>query len=195
KLNFSPRLGAVWSLNPKTVLSASWGVFYDHFRIGVARDVPAFGGASISVFQDIAFPRLFYGDPTLATVASGLCLSQELSDAQIAAGGVTCAADPTQSLYGIDHLNGVVAPGHAPLPPNTIITQGTVTSLTGLTSQEFADEASASVGQAPGFFYWGQAGNLSAGFLGTQAYRPPIAVDSRFRTPFTRSFHVGAQRV
>jgi hypothetical protein len=194
-LNFSPRLGAAWSLNPKTVLNASWGVFYDHFRLGVARDVPAFGGAAISVFQDIAFPRLFYGDPTLATLASGLCLSPDLSDAQIAAGRVTCTADPAQLLYGIDHLNGVVAPGHAPLPPNAIVTRGTVTSLTGLTPQEFADEASARVGQAPGFFYWGQAGNLSAGFLRKQSYRAPIAVDSRFRTPFTRSFHVGVQRV
>lgn len=194
KVNFSPRLGAAWSVNPKTVVNASWGVFYDHFRMGVARDVPAFGGAAISVFQDIAFPRLFYGDPTIATLASGLCLSPDLSDAQIAGMGATCAADPSQPLYGVDHLNGVVAPGHAPLPANTIVAENTVTSLTGLTPQQFADGASTSVGQAPGFFYWGQAGNLSAGFLGTPSYHPPIAVDSQFRTPFTRSFHVGAQR-
>ena len=70
---------------PKTVLSTSWGVFYDHFRMGVTRDIPAFGGAAVSVFQDISFPRLFYGDPSIAPLLGGLCLSPDLTDAQIAA--------------------------------------------------------------------------------------------------------------
>jgi len=194
KLNLSPRLGVSWSPNPKTVLSASWGVFYDHFRIGVARDVPAFGGASVSVFQDISFPRLFYGDPTLAPLLGGLCLSATQPDAQIAVSGATCPDGSGQPLYGIDHLNGIVAAGHGALPPNTIVTRNSVTSLTGLTPQQFVDSASASVGQPSGFFYWGQAGNLSVGFLGAASYRPPIVIDSRFRTPFNRSFHLGVQR-
>jgi hypothetical protein len=95
---------------------------------------------------------------------------------------------------GIDHLNNLVAPGHAPLQPNTIIARDTVTSLTGLTLQQFADGASAAVGQPTGFFYWGLAGNLSVGFLGAPSYRPPIAVDAKFRTPYTQAFHVGLQR-
>jgi len=194
KTDLSPRLGVAWSPNAKTVFSASWGIFYDHFRIGVSRDIPAFGGAAVSVFQDISFPRLFYGDPSQAPLLGGLCLSPNLTDAQIALSGASCAAIPGQQLYGIDHLNSVVSAGHASLPANAIVTLDTVTALTGLTAQQFADQASASVGQTSGFFYWGRAGNLSDGFLGEPAFRPPIAVDAKFRTPFTRSFHAGLQR-
>jgi hypothetical protein len=194
KLNFSPRVGVSWSPNAKTVLNASWGIFYDHFRIGVARDIPAFGGAAISVFQDISFPRLFYGDPTKAPLLGGLCLSADLTDAEIAASGSICTDIPGQQLYGVDHLNSLVAPGHAPLQPNTIITRDTVTSLTGLTTQQFVDRASAAVGQPAGFFYWGLAGDLSVGFLGAPSFRPPIAVDPKFRTPYSQAFHVGLQR-
>ncbi len=194
KLNLSPRVGLSWSPDAKTVLNASWGVFYDHFRMGVARDIPAFGGAAISVFQDISFPRLFYGDPSVAPLLGGLCLSSDQTDAQIAASGATCLDIPGQQLYGTDHLNSLVAPGHAPLQPNTIITHDTVSSLTGLTPRQFVDAASAAVGQPSGFFYWGIAGNLSMGFLGTRSYRPPIAVDSKFRTPYSHALHVGLQR-
>ena len=194
KSNFSPRLGVSWSPNAKTVLNASWGFFYDHFRIGVERDIPAFGGAAVSVFQDLSFPRLFYGDPSIIPLLSNLCLSHDLTDALIAAMGATCTDIPGEQLYGIDHLNNLVSPGHAPLQPNAIITRNTVTSLTGLTPQQFVEGASAAVGQPAGFFYWGLAGNLSAGFLGAPSYRPPIAVDPKFRTPYTQSFHVGLQR-
>lgn len=194
RANLSPRAGVSWSPNSKTVLSASWGVFYDHFRMGVTRDIPAFGGAAVSVFQDISFPRLFYGDPSTAPLLGGLCLSPDLTDVQIAASGANCDALPGQQLYGIDHLNSVVAPAHAPMPANPIITHDTVTALTGLTPEQFVDRASSAVGQQPGFFYWGQAGNLSIGFLGVPSYRPPIAVDSRFRTPYSQALHLGVQR-
>lgn len=194
KANFSLRLGFSWSPNARTVLDASWGVFYDHFRTGVARDIPAFGGAAVTVFQDISFPRLFYGDPSIAPIFGGLCLSPDLTDAQIAATGATCTDLPGQPLYGIDHLDGVVVAGHAPLPPNTIVTLSNVSAQTGLTPQEFADDASIAVGQPPGFFYWGISGNLSMGFLGAPSIRPPITVDAKFRTPYTRAFHIGLQR-
>jgi len=194
KLNVSPRVGVSWSPNPKTVLSGSWGVFYDHFRIGVARDVPALGGAAVSVFQDISFPRLFYGDPSIVPFLGGLCLSADLTDAQIASSGAMCPVDPSQQVYGIDHLNDVVAPGRAPLAANTIVTRATVTALTGLTPQQFVNSASAAVGQPQGFFYWGLAGNLSMAFVGGRSYVPPIAVDSRFRTPYSQAFHAGLQR-
>jgi TonB dependent receptor len=194
KFNFSPRLGVSWSADSKTVLSASWGIFYDHFRTGVARDIPSFGGAAVSVFQDISFPRLFYGNPTVAPLLGGLCLSNDLTDAEIVARGASCAADPSQPFFGIDHLNSTVAPGHAPLPPNTIVTQSNVRVLTGFTPQQFVDVASATVGQAPGFFYWGLSGNLAMAFVGGRSYVPPIAVDSRFRTPYSRAFHFGVQR-
>jgi hypothetical protein len=194
KANFSPRLGVSWTPNAKTVVSASWGEFYDHFRIGVTRDIPSFGGAAVNVFQDISFPRLFYGDPTQAPALGGLCLSANETDAQIAASGEACTTIPGQQIFGVDHLNNIVAYGHTVLPPNAIITQNTVTPLTGLTPQQFVDQASASVYEPSGFFYWGRAGNLSTAFLGAPSYRPPIAVDAEFRTPYTESFHIGLQR-
>ena len=196
RANISPRLGFSWSPNPKTVLSASWGLFYDHFRMGVARDIPGFGGADINVFQDISFPRLFYGDPVAPAVLpyGGLCLSPDKTDADIAANRITCADAPRQPLYGVDHLNNVVGPGHAPLPPDTIVTEATVAALTGMTPQEYVDAASAAVGQPQGFFYWGKSGNLSIGFLGAPSIRTPITVDPKFRTPYTSGFHAGVQR-
>jgi hypothetical protein len=194
RTNFSPRLGFSWAANSKTVLSASWGIFYDHFRMGVTRDIPAFGGAGISVFQDISFPRLFYGDPTQAPLLGGLCLSPNETDTQIATSGAVCDSNPGQQLYGVDHLNHVVASGHPALSPNAIVSQSTVASLTGLSAQQFADAASAAVKEPAGFFYWGLDGNLSTGFLGAPSYRPPIAVDTKFHTPYSETLHVGLQR-
>ena len=68
KTNFSPRLGFAWSITPKTVLRASWGLFYDHFRLGLARDIPGFGGANLVKQTFLSFPRLFYGDPSILTI-------------------------------------------------------------------------------------------------------------------------------
>src|SRR2546429_8328054 len=92
------------------------------FRLGVARDIPAFGGANLVTQTFLSFPRLFYGDPSTLTILFaqiGLpvpCASSNLTDAQIAAMGLTCAAKSpngtNKPLYGIDHLNSVVAPGH-----------------------------------------------------------------------------------
>jgi hypothetical protein len=193
KANFSPRLGVAWSLNPKTVVSASWGVFYDHFRMGLARDIPSFGGADISVTQDISFPRLFYGDPSTGPILGGLCLSPVFTDAEIAVAGAICPFAPLP-FFGVDHLNGVVAPGRAPIAANSPVTMQTVENLTGLTPQQFADAASSAVGEAPGFFYWGGFDDLSVGLLGAKTLEVPITVNPGFRTPNTRALHFGLQR-
>ena len=191
--NFSPRLGLAWSPTPKTVLSASWGVFFDNFRLGLARDIPGFGGANLLRDQTISFPRLFYGDPSSLPQLFGLCPSPVLSDAQIAASGATC---PTVGLpfFGVDHLNTVVAPGHAAIPLNAVVSQGNVQALTGLNAQQFADAASAAVSRAPGFFFWGGFGNLTMNFPVPQVFSIPVTVDPRFNTPYTRAFHFGVQR-
>ena len=39
--NFAPRLGVAWALNPKTVIRAQFGKFYDQFRLGLVSQVPA----------------------------------------------------------------------------------------------------------------------------------------------------------
>jgi hypothetical protein len=193
RANFSPRLGFAWSPTPKTVLSGSWGTFTDNFRIGLARDIPGFGGANLSRDQTISFPRLFYGDPSILPQLFGLCPSPVLTDAQITASGATC---PTAGLplFGVDHLNAVVAPGHAPIPLNAVVSQSNVQALTGLSAQQFADAASAAVSQQPGFFFWGGFGNLTMNFPVPQGFLIPVTVDPSFRTPYTSAFHFGVQR-
>jgi hypothetical protein len=204
KTNFSPRLGFAWSITPKTVLRASWGLFYDHFRLGLARDIPAFGGANLVTQTFLSFPRLFYGDPSTLTIlfaSLGLpvpCASANLTDAQIQSMGVKCSAKfpngTNQPLYGVDHLNSVVAPGHAPVPANAVVNLNSVLALTGFTPQQFADAASASVGAGPGSFSFDPLGNLTIGRKAFPVSGIPIAVDPAFKTPHTNGFYAGLQR-
>jgi len=104
KANFSPRLGFSWSLNAKTVLDASWGVFYDHFRTGVTRDIPAFGGAGVTVFQTFPFRGCSMAIRPSPPASEDFGLSQNLTDAEIAPAARRGELLPGQPLYGIDHL-------------------------------------------------------------------------------------------
>ena len=191
--NFSPRLGLAWSPTPKTVITASWGMFYDRFRLGLARDIPGLGGANLFRNQTISYPRLFYGNPSTLARLFGLCPSTNLTDAQIQASGAICSVAGLP-LFGIDHLNAVVAPGHTVIPSNSVVTLDNVQALTGLNAQQFADAASASVGRQPGFFFWGGFGHLTMNFPVPRIFLLPITVDPGLRTPHTRNFHLGVQR-
>ena len=82
--NFSPRLGVAWSPTPKTVVTASWGMFYDTFRIGLARDVPGFGGANLFTNQTVCFPRNTAVSQTNVQALTGLD-PQQFADAASAA--------------------------------------------------------------------------------------------------------------
>ena len=42
--NVAPRLGVAWAPDDRTVVRASWGVFYDRYRLGIADAVPGLGG-------------------------------------------------------------------------------------------------------------------------------------------------------
>ncbi|HSE23931.1 MAG TPA: TonB-dependent receptor [Pyrinomonadaceae bacterium] len=198
KGNISPRIGFAWAATPKTVVRGHYGLFFDQFRLDIARDVPSFGGADRRVVQPFSYPRGFYGVPTFLPAfvnaqlfPGGLCVSSDLTDAQIVAGGVSCPFGP--GLYiGIDRLNGVVAPGHAPIPANAVINVANIQALSGLTPDQFLSQASVAVGQAPGFFFFGPFGTVTHAALPPQLL--PTSIDGSFKTPYTRGVSIGIQR-
>jgi hypothetical protein len=202
--DFSPRLGFAWAITRKTVLRGSWGYFYDHFRLGLARDISAFGGASLAVSQPAFLPRLFYGIPTNLTATGfsptvGFCLSPTQTDAQLAGAPCTIPNNtlpPNSPTYGVDHLSNIVAPGHAPIPANTVVTSANVQNLTGLSPQQFADQASVSIGKNAGFFEFSALnGFLDFNpFFGPGGESFPFALSPGFATPYTSSLNFGIQR-
>ena len=195
--NFSPRLGVAWSITPKTVIRSHFGLFYDQFRLGLVEQVPPFGGADRRAVQSLYFPRGFYGSPSLISsiaFASGLpgpCISNILTDAQIAAAGTKCALNGGP-IVGVDRLNRVVAPGHAAIPANAAINIDNVQSLTGLTPDQYLVQAAAAIGQPAGYFQWGAFGVLNNPIIPPQPF--PTTVDSAFKTPNTVAFSIGVQR-
>lgn len=198
KTNFSPRLGVAWAVTPKTVIRGHFGIFYDQFRLGLARDVPSFGGADRRAVQPFSYPRGFFGVPTLVVALvnaslfppNGLCVSPDMTDAQIAAAGAGCPFGGP--FIGRDRLNGVVAPGHAPIPANAVININNIEALSGLTPEQYAALASAAVGRPAGFFFFGPFGALSHAAIPPQPF--PTSIDGSFETPHTLAFGVGMQR-
>ncbi len=192
--NVSPRIGFAWSVNPKTVVRGNFGLFYDHFRLGLARDIPGFGGADIRLTQPLSFPRLFFGVPTIAPALFGVCQSTFQTDAQIAAAKATCpfagvVPGDTSTLYGIDHLNNV---GSNPIPSNSVVNIGNVQKLSGLTPDAFLAAADASIGKPSNFWFWGPFGTLSFNVITPGSF--PVTIDPSFATPYTRSYTLGVQR-
>lgn len=203
KENISPRIGFAWQATSKTVIRGHGARFYDQYRLGLTRDVPFFGGADRRVVQPFSFPRGFYGVPTLAVAAidaslfpGGLCVSPNLTDAQIIAGNVQCPASFAggipQRFIGFDRLNNVVAAGHTPIPANAVINISNIQSLSGLSPQQYADAASVAVGKAAGFFFWGPFGALTHAAIPAQIL--PTTIDGTFSTPYTNSFSIGVQQ-
>jgi hypothetical protein len=200
KTNFSPRIGFAWSVSPKTVVRGSFGLFYDHFRLGLVRDIPGFGGADIRESQPLSFPRLFFGIPTIAPALFGLCLSQTETDAQLLTQPDFCI--PPNGLgpgfpgelakFGVDHLNNVVAAGHAPIPSNTAVNIGNIQQVSGLSPTAYLTAADAAIGAPNNFWEWGPFGTLSFNIF--QPGNFPVTIDPSFATPYTRSYNLGVQR-
>jgi len=211
KTDFSPRIGVAWSPDPKTVINASFGVFYDQFRTGVARDIPGFGGANIQRERLLSFPRLFYGNPTTLTSIfqtlgrPTVCVANTLTQAQVVASGATCPNGLGTTLYGIDYLNSIVAAGHAPIPANTVVNMSNIQQLSGLTPDQFLTAADNAVANLAGtnpnitvpanYWSWDPFGNLTTiGGINGTAGLLPITVDPNFKVPYTLNYHVGVQR-
>jgi hypothetical protein len=200
--NFAPRVGVSWSVTPKTVVRGNFGIYFDQFRLGLARNVPAYGGTDQRNVQYLVFPRLFYGSPSFVSsiaLLSGLpggCFSNNLvgnlTDATIAAGRVPCPVNPAVPFIGVDRLNNVVAPGRAPIPANTVVSVDNVQQLTGLTPQQYADQASVAIGQAQGYFVFGPTGYLTNTIVPAQLR--PTAIAESFDIPHTLGYNIGVQR-
>ena len=199
KSNLSPRVGFAWQATPRTILRGHFGRFYDQFRLSLVRRVPAFGGSDRRVVQPFSYPRGFFGNPSLAPAAinaslfpGGLCVSPNLTDAQIQAGNIPCPVAPTNAHIGIDRLNRVVAPGHALIPAGAVINVSNIQALSGLTPDQYLVQAAQAVGKAPGFFFWGPFGALSHAAIPAQLF--PTDIDRSFKTPFTTSVSIGVQQ-
>ena len=200
KTNFSPRLGVAWSIDPKTVIRAHYGKFFDQFRLGLVQLVPSFGGADRRIFQDLYFPRGLYGSPSwVSSIAflSGLpggCFSFNKTDAEITAGGLGCGFPGLGALpmIGVDRLNRVVAANHAFIPANAVINESTIQNQSGLAPDAWLAAAAAAINQPAGYFQWGEGGYLRNRIIPPQV--SPTSVDSTFETPHTQSFSVGVQR-
>lgn len=95
-------------------------------------------------------------------------------------------------MIGVDRLNRVVAPGHAPIPANAVININNVQALTGLTPDQYAAQASAAIGQPAGYFVFGPFGVLNNAVLPPRLN--PTSIDGSFKIPHTLSFSFGVQR-
>ena len=200
--NFAPRLGVAWAVTTKTVVRANFGIYYDQFRLGLARNVPGFGGTDQRGVQSLIFPRLLYGSPSFVSSIAflnglpGGCFANNLlgnpTDAQVTAGNIRCPLAPTVPLVGADRLNRVVAAGRSPIPANTVVTAANVQALTGFTPDQYAAAASAAIGQSAGYFVFGSTGFLENVIVPAQLR--PTTLENSFDTPKTLGFNIGVQR-
>ena len=169
KHNFAPRLGLNFSPDGKTIVKASWGLFYDRYRLGIAQAVPEFGGFNGRTLVELNYPRLA-NDGLIRFPGSIVALAR--------AGG------------GPNYLNT-----HFGIPPGTLVTVNNIQSLTGMTPAQFITSLNtylATLSSAlPADF------SPSTGFLRQDlgaAFQDTIRVSRPFHTPYNSTFTVGIER-
>ncbi len=169
--NVSPRLGLTFSPDDgKTLFKASWGLFYDRYRLGLVQAVPEFGGFNGQTVVEFDYPRLADDAlPLIGGSVAGAC--------RASGGGPTCL----NTQFNI--------------PVGTLVNASNIQSLTGMTPAQFAVAVNNYLGPyglgipvsfSPSTGYLTQ--NLSALFT------DKILADHPFRTPYNASLNVGIQR-
>ncbi len=168
--NVAPRLGLAWSPDKNTVVRASWGLFYDRYRLGLAQAVPEFGGYNASTLVEFDYPRL--ANDALIPIPGSI-------------GGFAAQINDPNFLNS--HFN--VAPG-------TLVTSSNIQNLTGQTTEQFAaavnqyltsfNEPFTPVDFSPltGFLRQNYSAN----------YADEVKVAQPFRTPYNNTFSIGIQR-
>ncbi|MFB3812658.1 MAG: TonB-dependent receptor domain-containing protein [Terriglobales bacterium] len=168
--NFAPRLGLIFSPDKKTVFQASFGMFYDRYRIGIAQPIPELGGFNGQTVTYLDYPRLT-ADNLIPFPGSLTYLSM-------------VAGDPT-------FINT-----HYDIPVGALVTSSTVQSLTGMTADQFLaslDQYLATFGTPYTPIGWDPlTGYLSQDITGN--FVDQIRVARPFRTPYNNTFTVGVQR-
>ncbi len=167
--NLAPRLGLAWSPDKKTVVRASWGLYYDRYRLGLAQPVRQLGGFNGTTVVELDYPRL-------------------ANDSLIPFGGSIGAA--AAQLMDPNFLNTQFA-----IPVGTLVTSGNIQGLTGMTPANFVTAVNAYLATlgtfSPVDF------SPSTGFLRndiTGSFADAIQVSRPFRTPYNSTFTVGVQR-
>jgi len=168
--NAAPRLGLAWSPDKKTVIRASWGLFYDRYRLGIAQAVPELGGFNGQTVVELDYPRL-------------------ANDALIPFPGSLGAF--AKALKDRNFLNTQFS-----IPPGTLVTASNIQGLIGQTPAQFA----ASVNQFLAGFsmtFTPVDFSPSTGFLRqniTGGFQDQIRISHPFRTPYNNTFTIGFQR-
>jgi hypothetical protein len=168
--NIAPRLGLAWSPDKKTSIRASWGIFYDRYRLGIAQPVPEFGGFHGTTVVELDYPRL-------------------ANDALIAFKGSLGAF--AKSMKNPNFLNTQFG-----IPPGTLVNAGNIQALTGMSPGAFASAVNAYLATLNTPFIPVDF-SPSTGFLReniTGSFTDKILVAEPFHTPYNRTFSVGVQR-
>ena len=111
--NVAPRIGIAWAVDRRTIVRASWGVFFDRYRLGIADAVPGLGGYDGRRVVEANYPRL-------------------LADAiPLGPGSLAILALVTGDPFVLHSMFGV--------PTDAVVTRDNVRDLTGLSPDAFVN--------------------------------------------------------
>ena len=168
--NLAPRLGVAWVPDQRTSVRASWGIFYDHYRFGIAQAVPEFGGFNGRTIAELNYPRL---------VADAL---------QVVRGSLAEFAQLSGDPFVLHRMFGV--------PFDAVVTRDNVEALTGLSADIFLDQLNGVLAaNARSFLPVGFS--PFTGFLRQDlsgALQDEIRVERPFDTPFNRTLSLSVER-